>query len=125
MSAWTNDELTRVGDAEELRIASLRQDGSLSSWRTIWVVRDGDDLYVRSVKGTDSDWYRATRPRQEGRIRAGGVEKDVSFQDADPALNDQVDAAYRTKYGHYPRSIVDSVLTDGADSTTMRLLPRT
>lgn len=125
MSTWTDDELTRVGDADELRIASLRQDGSLSSWRTIWVVRDHDDLYVRSVKGTDSDWYRSTRIRQEGRIRAGGVEKDVTFSDADPARNDEVDGAYRTKYGHYAQSIVDSVLTDGAHSTTMRLLPRT
>jgi hypothetical protein len=35
--------------------------------------------------------------RHEGRIRAGGVDKDVTFVDADPKLNDQIDAAYHTQ----------------------------
>jgi hypothetical protein len=42
--------------AEELEIASLRSDGTLRNPRTIWVVRDGDDIYVRSVNGVTSDW---------------------------------------------------------------------
>ncbi|GAA2359149.1 DUF2255 family protein [Streptomyces carpaticus] len=124
MSTWTDDELTRIGDAEELRIASLREDGSLSSRRTIWVVRDGDDLYVRSVNGTASDWYRATRIRREGRIRAGGVEKDVTFADAGREHEDRIDAAYRAKYAHYSASLIGSVTTGRANATTMRLVPR-
>jgi hypothetical protein len=47
MSAWTNEELTRVGTATELQIASRRRDGTLRRPRTIWVVRVGDDLYRR------------------------------------------------------------------------------
>ena len=39
MTAWTSDELTRIGSAEELQIASRRGDGSLARPRTIWVVR--------------------------------------------------------------------------------------
>ena len=49
MTAWTSEELNKIGKAEELQIASLRKDGSLRSMRIIWVVRVGDDLYVRSV----------------------------------------------------------------------------
>jgi hypothetical protein len=34
---WTNEELTTIGDAEELRIASLRRDGTVRPFVTIWV----------------------------------------------------------------------------------------
>jgi hypothetical protein len=48
MTAWTSDELSKIGAAEELQIASLRRDGTLRKPVTIWVVPHGDDLYVRS-----------------------------------------------------------------------------
>ncbi len=57
MNAWTSDELNRIGKAEELQIASLRSDGTLRKWVTIWVVRVGDNFYVRPVKGRDSAWF--------------------------------------------------------------------
>jgi hypothetical protein len=74
MTAWTADEPDKAGTAEELEIASLGPDGALSSVRTIWVVSLGDDLYVRSVNGPDSAWYRGATHRHEGHIRAGGVD---------------------------------------------------
>ena len=48
MTGWTRDELNKIGQAEALQIASLRQDGKLRNPATIWVVRVGDDLYVRA-----------------------------------------------------------------------------
>ncbi|WP_406491293.1 DUF2255 family protein [Streptomyces sp. NBC_01604] len=123
-TAWTNDELDRVGSAEELVIASVRRNGVLSKPRTIWVVRVGDGIYVRSVYGPTSDWFRTTRSRQEGHIRAGGVDKDVSFLDADHDINDQVDAAYRSKYGQYAAEIIEAITSPKASTTTMQLVPR-
>jgi hypothetical protein len=38
MTAWTEDELARIGTAEELEIASLRRDGTLGGPRTIRLV---------------------------------------------------------------------------------------
>ena len=124
MTTWTSDELTRISTAEELRIASLRRDGTLGRPRTIWVVRHGDDLYVRSVNGPTAAWYRGTQVRHEGHIRAGGVDKDVTFAEADHSLDDQINAAYRTKYQRYAKSITDAINSTGARSTTIRLLPR-
>ena len=124
MSEWTIEELNKIERAEELRIASVRRDGTLRKPVTIWVVRLGNDLYVRSVNGRNGSWYRGTQVRHEGRIQAGGVEKDVNFVEADPGINDKIDAAYRTKYRRYAASIVGSTLTPPAQAATIRLMPR-
>ena len=124
MSGWTNEELTQIGAADELEIASLRPDGTVGSPRTIWVVRVDDDLFVRSVNGRTSHWFRGTQRRHEGRIRAGGVEKDVAFVEADRDVEDRIDAAYREKYRRYAEDIVGSTLTPQARSATLELVPR-
>src|SRR4030095_10689647 len=87
-TTWTSDELTKIGTADELEIASLRRDGTLRNPVTIWVVRYGDDLYVRSVNGRTGAWFRGTQVRHEGHINAGGVDKDVRFVEADDDGND-------------------------------------
>ena len=124
MTAWTSDELSKIGAAEELHIQSRRRDGTLRNPVTIWVVRHGDDLYVRSVNGRTGAWFRGAQVRHEGHIQAGGVDKDVTFVDVDGDINDQIDAAYRTKYRRYPAPIVDSIVSPEARSTTMKLVPR-
>ena len=124
MTAWTSEELKKIGSAEELQIASLRKDGSLRSMRIIWAVRLGDDLYVRSVNGRTSDWFRGVQTRYEGRIQAGGVVKDVTFVEvADTIVNDQIDAAYAEKYRRYA-SIIPSINSTTARSATIKIVPR-
>ena len=125
MTKWTSDELNKIGSAEELQIASLRRDGTLTNPVTIWVVRLGDDLYVRSVNGRTGAWFRGTQERHEGRIWAGSVQKDVTFvEEAVPTINDQNDAAYRTKYRRYAANIISSVVSPEARSATIKLVPR-
>ena len=124
MTESTRDELTNIGSAEEVQIASLRRDGTLRKPVTIWVVPYSDYLYVRSVKGRDGAWFRGIQETHEGRIRAGGVQKDVTFAAADRDIDDEIDGAYRTKYRRYAGSILNSVLTPEARSTTAKLVPR-
>ncbi|HMD92794.1 MAG TPA: DUF2255 family protein [Trebonia sp.] len=124
MTAWTSDELERIASADELRIAFQRPDGTLASPRTIWVVRDGDDLYVRSVNGRTSAWFRGTQARHQGHVEAGGVSKDVTFADPGDGLDEELDAAYRAKYRRYSPNIVNSVLTEQARAATVKLVPR-
>jgi len=124
VTTWTREELDKIGKAEELQFASLRRDGTARKPVTIWIIRVGDELYVRSVNGRSSSWFRGVEVRHEGRISVGGVEKEVTFSDADPMLNEAIDAAYRAKYRRYQASIVDSIVSPEARSATIRLVPR-
>jgi hypothetical protein len=124
MTQWTKDELTKIGRTEEVLIASLRRDGTLRKPVTVWVVPYGDSLYVRSVKGRNGAWFRGTQEIHEGRISGGGIEKDVTFVNAGHDIDDKIDAAYGAKYRRYARSILNSVLTPEARSTTTKLVPR-
>jgi hypothetical protein len=125
MVTWTSDELNKIGNAEELQIASLRSDGTLRKPVTIWVVRLNDDLYVRSVNGRTSGWFRGTQVRHEGHIQASGIQKDVTFvEEMDTEIISQVDAAYRLKYRKYAPQYVNPLMVPEARSATLKLLPR-
>ena len=125
MTTWTSEELDNIGAAEELQLASLRRDDTLRNRVIIWVVRVGDDLYVRAVNGRASVWFRGAQVRHAGRIWAGGIEKDVGFVevDAQDDINDQIDDAYRTKYRRYPQYVAPMV-TPEVRAATIKLVPR-
>jgi hypothetical protein len=122
-TAWTSDELSRIGAAEELQLASVRGDGTLRAPVTMWVVRHDDDVYVRSVYGRGSSWFRGAQTLHQARIRAGGVEKEVLLVETDDST-DEVDAAYRTKYRRYADSIIDAITSPEARAATLSLVPR-
>jgi hypothetical protein len=124
MTTWTSDELTKIGNAEELQIAARRGDGTLRKLVIIWVVRLGDELYVRSVKGHNGAWFRGVLERHEGQIQAGGIVKEVTFvEEKAPGLNAQIDAAYQAKYRRYPNS-VEHINSSEAKTATIKLVPR-
>lgn len=124
MSTWSTDDLDRISGADELHIAPRRADGTLRKPTTIWVVRDGEELYVRSWRGADGAWWRTAHASHGGHVTAGGVDSDVAFTEvSDTALNDQVDAAYRSKYGRYSE-YVEPMVADAARATTLRLTPQ-
>jgi hypothetical protein len=123
MAAWTSDELRRIEAADELRISSIRPDDTLRSPVTIWVVRHGDDLYVRSVNGRGSAWFRGIQDRQQAQIEASGVVKDVQLVETKD-LNDEIDAAYRSKYQRYAASTIDRITSPEARAATLKLVPR-
>jgi hypothetical protein len=124
MTAWKSDPLAKIGAAEEVQIAPLGREDKPQKPVTVWVVRHGDDLYVRSVRGRSGHWFRGTQERHEGWIRAGRVQQNVTFVDADHDIDEAVDADYRAKYRRYAGSILNSVLTPEARSTTTKLVPR-
>ncbi|SFS14373.1 hypothetical protein SAMN04487846_2908 [Microbacterium sp. cf046] len=125
MSDWTESELTRIGGAEELRVASIRRDGTQRPYVIVWVVRAGEGLYVRSAYGSDNPWFRRAVASGAGRVKAGGLESAVSFEQVGDEVNDAVDAAYHAKYDKYGARIVGTVVGPEAWPTTLRLVSRT
>jgi hypothetical protein len=123
VSTWTDDDLHRAGDAEELQISSRRADGALRPYVTIWVVRVGADLYVHSAHGAENGWFRRAKSIATGRIRAGGIERDVAFTNTDPAAHGDIDHAYHSKYDRYGPMIVGSVVGATVAPLTIRLVP--
>lgn len=117
MTSWTDDELDRIARAGELSVSGTKPDGSLRRGVIIWAVRVDDAIYLRSVRGPEASWFRGTQLAGIGRIEAGGVTKDVTFVRVDD-LNDEIDAAYRAKYGS--GSAVEAIVNDIAASTTLR-----
>jgi hypothetical protein len=70
MAGWRGEGLERIGSSGELQVASVGPDGALRRPTAIWVVRLGDDVFVRSVIGRAAAWLRATQVHHEGRTSA-------------------------------------------------------
>ncbi len=124
MGEWTSDELEKIAAAEELQLAPLRRDGTLRPYVTMWVVRVGDNLYVRSAYGPNNPWFRRAKASGAGRIRAGGLERDVAFAEPAPGVHAAIDAAYHSKYDRYGPRIVGSVVGPDAEAVTIKLEPQ-
>jgi hypothetical protein len=124
MTTWTTDELARVAEAYELDMITFRKDGTPRASVSIRVVRVGDDLDVRSWRERDGARFRAALGRREGHIRAGGVEKGVTLvEECDPGINDEIDAAYRTKYRRSAPYVTPMISPD-ARAATLKLIFR-
>jgi hypothetical protein len=123
MTTWSNHELERIGNAQELQLASSRTDGRLRPYTTMWVVRVGDEIYVRSAGGPKRAWFRHAKASVVGHIRAGGVERDVTFGEATADAQAAIDTAYHRKYDQYGSNIVGHVVGPAARAVTVRLRP--
>jgi hypothetical protein len=121
--SWTSGERDRVSKATELHLAARRPDDTLSRFTTMWVVRVGDDLYVRSAYGPDSTWYRRALRHGRGRIRADGAECDVVLEHVPPEdpVHTAIDDAYHAKYDRYGPRMVGTVVGPDAAQVTLRL----
>ena len=124
MSGWSEENLARIGAAEEIVVAPDRADHTPGSAVPIWVVRVGDELYVRSFRGSSGGWYRRARSHGEGWIRAAGEEFRVRFRPvAASELRAPIDDSYRVRYGRYGPSYVTPMTSDSAAETTLQLEP--
>ncbi|MFC9917259.1 DUF2255 family protein [Agromyces binzhouensis] len=125
MNDWTEDQLDRVGAADQLEVASVRDDGSLRPFTTVWVARVGDELFIRSAYGPENGWYKRAKEAGVGRIKSAGVIRDVAFVPVpadDTALHAALDAEYSRKYGpHHAAHVTATVLGDDVRGVTLRL----
>ncbi len=123
MTRWTREELGILGAALEVDLAARRRDGTLRPPVPVWIVRVGDDLYIRSWRGTSGAWFRTAQASHQGVIRTGGTAREVTFvEETDPSINDRIDDAYRAKYRH--SSYLPPMIGAEARATTLKLVPR-
>ena len=123
MPDWSSQALRTLALAEEVHLATRRANRTLRSPRIIWVVTNGQRVYIRSTNGPGAAWYRTATATKAGQLTARGVAHDVTFtlvdDDADLAA---ADAGYRAKYGRYA-SIVDHLEEPGPRSATLEVHP--
>ncbi len=123
MTAWPQDELRKIAEADDLHIAPFREDGITYGTPTwIWSVAVDAVLYARAYNGPDSRWYRAAVRQKAGRIVAAGLTREVTFEPVDGPIRDRIDDAYRAK--HHGSPYLKPMIGARARSATVRIMPR-
>jgi hypothetical protein len=122
MTQWSPADARAIAAPEEIQLTTRRQDGTLRKPRTIWIVSDGDRVFIRSTNGRTADWFRAAITAGHGQIIAHSRTYDVAFRETEDGDLARVDAAYRAKYGQYA-SIVDHLEQAGPRAATLDAHP--
>ena len=123
--SWTTAELDAVETTDEVAITSRRPDGSLRPFVTIWAVRVGDGVYVRSAYGPANGWFARATAAGVGAIRVGETVADVRFEVPESTVHDSIDAAYHAAYDRHGPQIVGTVVGPAVRAVTLRLVPTT
>jgi len=114
-------DLALLAATEEIEIETTPNEGP--AHRTIiWVMVDGDDAFIRSVRGTSARWYREASANPEVVIHAPGRALSAHVAPAADAesirrTNDALTRKYTGIEG-YPE-----MLEPGIFDTTLRLTP--
>jgi hypothetical protein len=123
---WNPDTLSALGDAVEVDVTPFAAEGSRRPSRTIWSIRVGDELYVRSWKGRQAVWFRDALATHQGEIAVtgGGAAQLVTFEEVDAAapVQQQISATFLTKYAGLDETA--AMNEQGPLESTLRLIPR-
>lgn len=123
MNIWSEEELRRIAETDDLHIAPFRDDGVTYGTPTwIWSVVVDDALYVRAYNGKNSRWYQAAVRQKAGKITAADMTKEVTFEPVDGPINNGIDDAYRAKYRGSP--YLSAMIGTRARAATIRIIPR-
>lgn len=123
MGSWSNEELRKIAESDDLHISPFREDGVTYGTPTwIWSVVVDGNLYVRAYNGTNSSWYQAATKQKTGRVAAGGLTKEVAFEAVGGQIDDSIDDAYRAKYQASP--YLKPMISARARAAAVRIVPR-
>ena len=116
----TKKEIEQIAQKDDFHIAPFREDGKTYGTPTwIWSVMVDGNLYVRAYYGTKSRWHQAALKQKAGKIEAAGIVKNVHFEPIGGNINEQIDEAYRKKYGSSP--YLKSMISERAKAATVRV----
>jgi hypothetical protein len=108
----------------EIEIETSRADGGPVRRTIIWIVVDGESVYVRSVRGEAGVWYRALKARPRGAVHANGQRVAVQASSVtDAPTIARVSDLLRDKYQERWPGPTASMLREEILPTTMKLEP--
>ena len=112
-------------DAETLRLLDSTAEVDIETSRgrrTIWVVVDGANAYIRSVRGGSGAWYRAVQREPDARLHVDGRELRIRLTAVtEQAEIERVSAAIDKKYRRRWPGPTDSMLRPEVLGTTLRV----
>jgi hypothetical protein len=123
-ASFDPDTLQALDRADEVDIETSRGAGAPVHRVTIWIVVDGDNAYVRSVRGPAGRWYRELSANPKGAIHVGGRRIPIEAEPAtDPESISRVTDALRRKYEQRWPGPLAGMLREEVLPTTMRVKP--
>jgi hypothetical protein len=122
--AFEKHTLSAFDQTAEVDIETSRGPGAPVRRTTIWIVVDGDEAYVRSVRGPAGRWYRELVAHPEGAVHVDGTRVPVRVEPAtDPATVARVSEALNHKYLSRWPGPTAAMLREDTLPTTLRLKP--
>ena len=119
--SFASDDLDRIGRAEEIEIETQAPDAPIHR-TTIWIVVDGEEVFVRSVRGRTARWYREATANPAVAIHVDGRRLPATAIPAtDPDSIERTSAALRVKYDRIPG--LRPMLKPDVLDATLRLEP--
>ncbi len=123
-ASFDPDTLQALDRADEIDIETSRGEGAAVHRVTIWIVVDGDTVYVRSVRGPAGRWYRELSANPNGALHVGGRRIPIEAEPATDAESvSRVSDALRRKYEQRWPGPLAGMLREQVLPTTMRVKP--
>ncbi len=95
------EEALKNADEIEITVTGRKSGRRIS--RPLWFVREGEELYLVPVKGSDSDWYKNILKTPTMRLNAGGKEWSAEVKPVtDKVKVRDIAEKFREKYGADP-----------------------
>ena len=124
--SFDTDTVKTWDQTAEVEIETSRGAGAPVHRTVIWIVVDGDQAYIRSVRGASGRWYREMVANPHGAVHAGGRRVPVVAQSAnDPATVARVSELLSRKYQDRWPGPTAAMLREEVLPTTLRLTPDT
>jgi len=120
------DTLNAWDQTAEVEVETSRGAGAPVHRTVIWIVVDGDEAFVRSVRGARGRWYREIVGNPRGAVHVGGRRVPVTAQSAnDGATVARVSELLSRKYQDRWPGPTAAMLREEVLPTTLRLAPDT
>jgi hypothetical protein len=119
--SFSSDDLARIDQAMEIEMET-QAPGAPVHKTVIWIVVDGEEVFVRSLRGRAARWYREAAANPAVAIHVDGRRLPATAIPAtDPDSIERTSAALRRKYDRVPG--LRPMLKPDVFDATLRLEP--